>query len=103
MHQHLLPLGPLLLDQIARGAENGEQVLGRPVVLVEARRHDAHVQMGPERRGRQVRGHDCEDEGYVGGAEGVDVGGGEVAGGRRYIVLCENGKLALLFYFDFST
>ena len=103
MHQHLLPLGPLLLDQIARGAENGQQVLGRPVVLVEARRHDAHVQMGPERRGRQVRGHDCEDKGYVGGAEGVDVGGGEVAGGCRYIVLCENGKLALrfLFYFDF--
>ena len=43
VHQHLLPLRPLLLDQIARRAENGEQVLGRPVVLVEPRRHDAHV------------------------------------------------------------
>lgn len=33
-----------------------------------------------EGRGREVGGHDCEDEGDVGGAEGVDVGGGEIAG-----------------------
>ena len=80
MHQHLLPLRPLLLDQIARRAEDGQQVLGRSIVLIEPRRHDAHVQMRLERRGREVRGHDCEDEGDVGGAEGVDVGGGEIAG-----------------------
>ena len=85
MHQHLLPLRPLLLDQIARGAENGQQVLGRPVVLFEPRRHDAHVQMRLERRGREVRGHDCEDEGDVAGAEGIDVGGGEIAGSLGYI------------------
>ena len=26
-----------------------------------------------KRRGREVGAHDCEHEGYVGGAEGVDV------------------------------
>ena len=76
MHKHLLPLRPLLLDQIARWTENGQQILGRFVVFVEPRCHDAHVEMLLQRRGRQVGAHDCEHEGYVGGAEGVDVGSG---------------------------
>ena len=79
MYQHLLPLGPLLLDQIARRAEDGQQVLGRMVVLIEPRRHDAQVQMRLKRRCREVRGHDGEDEGDVSGAEGVDIGRGETA------------------------
>lgn len=33
-----------------------------------------------ERRGGQVGAHDCEHEGDIGGAEGVDVRGGQIAG-----------------------
>ena len=73
MHQHLMPLSPLLLDQIARRAENGEQILARFVIFFESRRHDAHGQVLLQRQRRQVRAHDCEHEGDVGGAEGVDV------------------------------
>lgn len=79
MHEHLLPRRPLLLNQITGRAEDGQQILGRLVVLVEPRRHDAHGEVLPERRGGQVGAHDCEDEGDVGGAEGVDVRGGQIA------------------------
>ena len=73
MHKYFLPLRPLLLNQIARRAKNGKQIFGRLVVLVEPCRHDAHVQMLLQRRGRQVGAHDRKHEGDVGGAEGVDV------------------------------
>lgn len=73
MHEYLLSLRPLLLNQIARWAKNRKQIFGRFIVFIESRCHDAHVQMLLERRGRQVGAHDCEHESNVRGAEGVDV------------------------------
>lgn len=73
MHEYLLSLRPLLLNQIARRTENGKQIFGRFVVFVEPCRHDTHVQMLLECWRGKVGGHDCEHEGDVGGAEGVDV------------------------------
>ena len=73
MHEYLLSLRSLLLNQIGRRAKNGKQVFRRLVIFIDPCRHDAHIQMLLERRGRQVGAHDREYEVYVGIAEGVDV------------------------------